>query len=178
MPNSRCNIYGLIDSHFVQCHKLKCVLIEKQKVFAYDDYPREAVEAVVKLEINIGGVQRCGFVYEVHQIKDQDLILGLLWLKDAGARIELEGLSLFFPQPNINIPLILPHLNVHAISVESFRTLLMKQKQNQVFSASMVNIDKVLHVKEHTNPRTKLPKHYYQYLDIFDQKAANQLPPY
>jgi hypothetical protein len=55
------------------------------------------VEAVVKLEINIGGVWRCGFIYKVYQIKDQDLILGLPWLKDAGVRIEPEGLSLFFP---------------------------------------------------------------------------------
>jgi hypothetical protein len=106
------------------------------------------------------------------------LILGLPWLKDAGARIEPEGPSLFFPQPNINIPLILPHLDVHTVSAESFRTLLMKQKQNQVFSASMVNIDKALCVKEHINPHTKLPKHYYQYLDIFNQKATNQLPPH
>jgi hypothetical protein len=88
------------------------------------------VEAVVKLEINIGGVWRYGFVYEVHQMKDQDLILGLPWLKDAGAKIEPEGLSLFFPQPNINIPSILPYLDIHAVSAESFRTLLMKQKQN------------------------------------------------
>jgi hypothetical protein len=136
------------------------------------------VETVVKLEINIGGVQRCGFVYEVYWIKDQNLILGLPWLKDTGASIEPEGPSLFFPQPNINIPLILPHLNVYTVSAESFRTLLIKQKQNQVFLASMVNIDKALCVKEHTNPHTKLPKHYYQYLDVFNQKAANQLPPY
>ena len=56
MPNSRYNTYGLIDSHFIHCHKLKHVLIEKQKVFTYNNHPREAVEAVVKLEINIGGV--------------------------------------------------------------------------------------------------------------------------
>jgi hypothetical protein len=37
IPNSRYNIYGLIDSHFMQCHKLKYILIEKQKVFAYND---------------------------------------------------------------------------------------------------------------------------------------------
>jgi hypothetical protein len=106
------------------------------------------------------------------------LILGLPWLKDAGVRIKPEGLSLFFPQLNINIPLILPHLNVYAVSAESFRMLLMKQKQNQVFSVSIVNIDKALCVKEYTNPRTKLPKHYHQYLDIFDQKAADQLSPH
>jgi hypothetical protein len=56
MPNSGCNIYGLIDSYFVRRHKLKHILIEKQKVFAYDDWLGEAVEAVVKLEINIGGI--------------------------------------------------------------------------------------------------------------------------
>jgi hypothetical protein len=55
------------------------------------------VEVIVKLEINIRGVWKCGFIYEVYQIKDQDLILGLPWLKDTGVRIKLEGLSLFFP---------------------------------------------------------------------------------
>ena len=70
IPDSGYNTYGLIDSHFVHCHKLKCVLIEKRKVFAYDNCPGEAVEAVVKLEIDIGGVQRCGFVYEVYRMKD------------------------------------------------------------------------------------------------------------
>ena len=153
MPNSRYNTYGLIDSHFVRYHKLKHVLIEKQKVFAYNNYPREVVEAVVKLEINIGGIQRCGFIYEVHQMKDQDLILGLPWLKDTRARIEPEGPSLFFPQLSINIPSILPHLNVHAVSTESFKTLLMSQKQNQVFTASMAEIDKALRVREYTDRR-------------------------
>ena len=56
MPNSRYNTYGLINSYFIYCYKLKHILIEKQKVFAYNNYPREIVEAVVKLEINIGGV--------------------------------------------------------------------------------------------------------------------------
>jgi hypothetical protein len=37
MPDSGCNIYGLIDSHFVRHHKLKHILIEKRKVFAYND---------------------------------------------------------------------------------------------------------------------------------------------
>jgi hypothetical protein len=54
----------------------------------------------------------------------------------------------------------------------------MKQKQNQIFSISMVNIDKALYIKEITNPHTKLPKYYYQYLDVFNQRAANQLLPH
>jgi hypothetical protein len=89
------------------------------------------------------------------------LILGLPWLKDTRAQIEPEGPSLFFPQLNINILLILPQLDVHSVSIESFKMLLMKQKQNQIFSVSMVNIDKALYIKEITNPCIKLPEHYH-----------------
>ena len=42
----------------------------------------------------------------------------------------------------------------------------------------MVNIDKALYIKEITDPRTKLPEHYHQYLDVFDQRVADQLPPH
>ena len=70
MPDSGYNIYGLIDSHFMQRNKLQHILIEKQKVFAYDNQPGEAVEAVVKLEVNIGRIQKTGFMYEIYQMKD------------------------------------------------------------------------------------------------------------
>ena len=73
---------------------------------------------------------------------------------------------------------MLPHLNVHSVSAENFKTLLMNQKKNQIFSASMVNIDKALHIKKVTNPRMRLPEHYHQYLNVFNQKAADQLPPH
>ena len=70
------------------------------------------------------------------------------------------------------------YLNVYSVSIESFKTLLMNQKKNQIFLASIVNIDKALHIKEVIDPRMRLPEHYYQYLDVFDQKAVDQLPPY
>ena len=41
MPDSGCNTYGLIDSHFVQRNKLQRIPIEKRKVFAYDNRPGE-----------------------------------------------------------------------------------------------------------------------------------------
>ena len=78
--------------------------------------------------------------------------MGLPWLKDAGVRIEPEGPSLFFPWLSVNIPLILPYLDVYAVSAESFKMLLMSQKWNQVFAASMAEIDKALRVREHTDP--------------------------
>ena len=39
----------------------------------------------------------------------------------------------------------------------------------------MANIKKALALKKHTNPVTKVPIEYYNYLDIFLQKEANKL---
>ena len=41
----------------------------------------------------------------------------------------------------------------------------------------MANINKALAVKQRTDPKTKLPSHYHEFLDVFDYKEANQLPP-
>lgn len=41
----------------------------------------------------------------------------------------------------------------------------------------MADINKALCVKVYTDPKTKLPWHFSGYLLVFDQKAANKLPP-
>ena len=53
-----------------------------------------------------------------------------------------------------------------------------KQKRNiQIFAASLKDIEKALRVKEHSDPKIKLPPQYHKYLDVFDRKKADQLPP-
>ena len=47
----------------------------------------------------------------------------------------------------------------------------------QVFAASLRDIEKALAPKKHTDPREKLPKHYHEFLPLFDRNAADQLPP-
>ena len=39
----------------------------------------------------------------------------------------------------------------------------------------MTNIKKVLKVQKHTNSKIKLLMHYYKFLKVFDQEAANKL---
>jgi hypothetical protein len=39
----------------------------------------------------------------------------------------------------------------------------------------MADINKALAVKQRTDPKTKLPSHYHEFLDVFDYKEANQL---
>ena len=47
----------------------------------------------------------------------------------------------------------------------------------KVFAASLADINKVLSHKTRTDPRTKLPQHYYEFLDVFNRTDAEKLPP-
>jgi len=44
-----------------------------------------------------------------------------------------------------------------------------------VFSISIANIEKVLTVRKETDPRTKLPEYYSEFLSIFDYLEAEKL---
>jgi hypothetical protein len=41
----------------------------------------------------------------------------------------------------------------------------------------MQDIEKALRPKVYSDPRSKLPEHYHEYLDVFDRGQADQLPP-
>jgi hypothetical protein len=45
----------------------------------------------------------------------------------------------------------------------------------KVFVASMADINKALQIKIYTDPRTKLPAHFHEHLQVFDRKAAKEL---
>jgi hypothetical protein len=40
------------------------------------------------------------------------------------------------------------------------------------------NIKKALKLKKHINPKDKLPKHYWRWMDVFSQQLADKLPPH
>ena len=70
-----------------------------------------------------------------------------------------------------------PQVNCVMVNVASFK-LASKQKNVQVFAASLRDIEKALKVKTHSDPKEKLPKEYHPWLDIFDWTAAEHLPPH
>jgi len=47
----------------------------------------------------------------------------------------------------------------------------------QIFAASLKDIEKALKTKTYSDPKTKLPAQYHEFLDIFDRKEADRLPP-
>ncbi len=61
--------------------------------------------------------------------------------------------------------------NAIQISATAFTHWTRKKKQEknvEIFSVSLANIEKTLKLKKHTNSRDKLLKHYHEFLRVFD----------
>jgi len=52
-----------------------------------------------------------------------------------------------------------------------------KQKEIEVFSASMTDIKKALTSQKKTDLRTILSDHYHEFLDVFNHTMTEKLPP-
>ena len=53
-----------------------------------------------------------------------------------------------------------------------------RRKPNlEMFSASMVDIDKILNVKPKIKFKMIIPEQYWNYLNVFIENETNQLPP-
>ena len=55
--------------------------------------------------------------------------------------------------------------------------LLAKRPENQLFSASIEDIEKALKPKTYVDPRSILPPEYHEFLDVFSRQEADALPP-
>jgi len=53
-----------------------------------------------------------------------------------------------------------------------------KDKSIQVFAVSLKDIEKALQPKTSTDPHTKLPLHYHEFLPVFDWEEADKQPPH
>ena len=74
-------------------------------------------------------------------------------------------------------PILADHGLVSAAAFSLLVRRRKKQKNVQVFLASLTNIDKALSVKKITDPRTKLSSYFHEFLDVFDRTEAEKLPP-
>ena len=70
-------------------------------------------------------------------------------------------------------------LNISMIGVAPFNHLVRKSQKDsriQIFSVTLRDINIALAPKKHTNPATKLPSKYHDFLDVFSRKDADVLP--
>ncbi|OJD11347.1 hypothetical protein ACJ73_09559 [Blastomyces percursus] len=130
LPDSGCNTFALIDSSFARKHHLQRLSITARDIFAYgDDSPSERVDTVVRFYLDVGGISSDVWAYEVQSLKDYDVILGTPWLKENNVVILPKKPSLLFKNHAIEIPSILPSINICQISASAFRLWVEKYRK-------------------------------------------------
>jgi hypothetical protein len=140
------------------------------------------------MEIDINGHKDEAFFYVVPGLASYDIILGLPWMKRNDVKLSPKRACLHIGPFRIRVsntskedPIPTDH---RLISAAAFSLLVhhrrkrQRQRNIQVFSASLADIEKALAVKKVTDPRTKLPSHYHEFLDVFDRTEADRLPPF
>lgn len=174
----------MIDSQFVHKHNLQRTAIQPRNLSGFDGKGGgETTEvAVVRTDVN-GHSQDRVYLYIVPRIQGYDMIMGKAWIKDQNVWINPNGKSLTIGPGNLLVSNLSYNtereIDCLQVSAAGFTTLARKRKKTpgtQVFAASMADVEKALQTKQPTDPRTRLPQHYHEFLPVFDCKEADKLP--
>lgn len=182
LADTGCNTMGLIDRTYVRRNKLQRVEIPARDVYTYDDKPSERILAIVRAQVDVGGVKDDVWMYEVSKMKDQNIILGTPWMKRLGVVIDVEENRLIFKNHGVSVSAVLPDSDIRHIGANAFKLLYHRSKARKeeglkVFAVSLADIEKALKPKTHGDPKKLLPPQYHQYLGVFDRQEAEILPP-
>ncbi len=181
-----CLSYGMITSRFARKHNLQHMKINPHTVTGFDGPSDSSVDEVAIVQIDIDGHKESrAFFYIVPKIASYDLIVGLPWMKqnkvimDAGnASLTIGTTGTYVRNRAVTAKDDFNHLMVSATSFTNLVRKKEKKKQGEieVFLASMADIEKALSSKKRSDPQTKLPGHYHDFLDVFDRTMAEKLP--
>lgn len=124
------------------------------------------------------------FCYIVPKIASDDMILGMPWVTKQDVRINGPESECIIRSTNTLVRnrarVTDPTIDCIAVSAVSLNRLVGRKKTKgevEVLAASMADIQKALTPRKKTDPRTKLPSHYHEFLDMFNANKAEKLPP-
>jgi len=140
------------------------------------------ISEVAYCSLDIAGhYQSRVFFYVVPQLFDHGIILGRPWLQSQDAYIDPKEDTLVIRRSGVKVTNTekLKSQEIRQVSAVTFTRLTRgKYKKNvTIFAASMADIAKALAIKKYTDPKAKLPAVYHPWLDAFDRKKADVLPP-
>lgn len=188
LVDTGCLSYGLCDSRFAQKNNLKRIPIKPREVTGFDGKVSSSVDEVAVITLDLEGYRETRVFCYVLPIGHYDMILGMPWIIAQDARINgprsemrigvtgtiVRSKEAFFGMQTSG----LQPMEVSATSLQHWHQKQRKKPENiQVFAASMADINKALRVKQHTDPATKLPQHFHEFLDVFSYQKSEQLPP-
>lgn len=131
------------------------------------------------------------FAYIVDQQEDE-MILGDAWMKDVDGRYSARRgyLDIYGPgrehtrcwnRADRTIgPVGVRILRTQKSSAEKIKHVLDSAEYPErlrIGKVSLADIEVALRTKKHTDPKERLPKHYWKWAEVFSQKLADRLPP-
>jgi len=152
----------------------------------FDEPSNSSVNEVAVVQIDINRHQKSrAFFYIVFKLASYNLILGLSWMKQNKIILNADRafLTIKFTETIIqNRKASAESEFNHVMMSAMFFTNLIqkkeeKQKKIEVFSVSMINIEKALTSQKKTDSRTILSDHYHEFLNVFDHTMTEKLPP-
>ncbi len=182
--NTECLFYEMITSCFAKNHNLQCMKIRPCMNTEFDEPLNSSVNEVVIVQIDINRHQKSRtFFYIVFKLAFYDLILSLSWMKQNKIILNTDRVSLTVEFTETIVQ------NRKASAENEFNYVMMsatffsnlvwkkeeKQKKIEVFSVSMINIEKALTSQKKTDLRTILSDLYHEFLNVFDHTMTEKL---
>ena len=174
--------YGLIDARVAARLQLPRLPVKQRGMIAFNKPTEVRISEVAYCSLDIAGhYQSRVFFYVVPQLFDHGIILGRPWLQSQDAYIDPKEDTLVIQRSGVKVTNTekLKSQEIRQVSAVAFTRLTRgKYKKNvTIFAASMADIAKALAIKKYTDPKAKLPAVYHPWLDAFDRKKADVLPP-
>ncbi len=183
--DTECLFYEIITSYFARNHNLQRMKIRPYIITKFDEPSNSSVNEVTVIQIDIDRHQKSrAFFYIVSKLASYNLILSLSWMKQNEIILNADRASLMIEFTETVV------WNRKASAEDKFNYIIMlttffsnliwkneeKQKKIEVFSASMINIEKALISQKKTNLRTILFDHYHKFLNVFNHTMTKKLP--
>lgn len=178
-----CASYGIILSRFA-VNDLKRIQIDTRAVRGFNG-SEEPISEVACVDIDMGGHERHRvFLYIVRELRGYDIILGRPWLGEQEAVIDTSSKQMSFKKTGIIIgeATRTAAADIEPIGAKVYAYWEKNRRQTrhkgvETFAVSLADIDKALKPKTRTDPKQKLPRHYHEFLNVFNHKPAGILPP-
>lgn len=190
LVDSGCSCYALISERLVSKLQVDTIPIRPRPINGVFEDVARTINRVAHMSLDVGGHKQSRIYAYVMPDQHDDMILGKAWLQDQNVilRESSENPHLEFSSTGIRIygrrsvaneTSTIAEDAPRQISGNAFGLWTERAKKSaqvKVFAASMKDIEKALRPKEQLDAAALLPKHYHEFLPVFDIKEASSLP--
>ena len=177
-----CSAYGIISDRTARRLNLKRIpLPQPVRSFNFEAETAPFQEVAILETLDVGGnVTRDAHVYIAKRMGNVELILGKPWRAMEHAYVD-DTDTLHFRVSGVKVanPALEKELatqKAKMIRAAAYMRHARKDKEAQVFAASLEDITRALKGKEKVDPKDLLPEELWEFLPVFDRSIADTLP--